>query len=86
MVGRQLGYGTSAADEEVTGKIISNKIELGKLRNKVREKIGKEKHRRVTRENVKVKYLMTMIKKIGSIAYRKLNSNSGEELQRYEVI
>lgn len=58
-------------------------MERKNLWEKVRDKIEIAKHRRVFKENFRVKDLMGDIK-IGSIVYLNLCYNRGKELLRYE--
>ena len=54
-----------------------------KIWARVRDKIVKEKRKRVTRHNLSVRNLMGNLK-IGTVVYRKVGTNRGKELQRYE--
>ncbi|XP_066906507.1 uncharacterized protein, partial [Halyomorpha halys] len=78
--GHQRDYKCTAANGE---EIHNNHVARRKLWEKARGRMEKEKSRRVTRENLKVTDRMGAIK-IGTIVYRKLGSNRGKEIQRYE--
>lgn len=49
---QQRDHGGTAADEETTKKFFCNRMELGKVWGKVREKIKREKSKRVALENL----------------------------------
>ncbi|XP_066905642.1 uncharacterized protein [Halyomorpha halys] len=78
--GHQRYYKGMGVDGE---EIQNNHVARRKSCEKARERMEKEKTRRVGRENLKVTDIMEAIR-IGTIIYRKLGSNIGKEIQRYE--
>lgn len=73
----------TVSDEDRAQQLRNNRVTLGKIWGKVRRKIETEKRRRVERENTGLRDAMEGIR-IGTIVYRKIESNRGKEWARYE--
>lgn len=71
-------------DEEVTRTVLNNRVELVKRWQSIRERLVGEKRRRVARENAKLRDGSRHDLRIGAVVYRRVGSNRGKELRRYE--
>lgn len=81
--GRQRDPTATMVDEETADTLLNNRLELTEIWKKAHRKITKEKSKRVARENMAVRDRLDDIR-IGSVVYRKLGSNRGKEIERYE--
>nr|XP_014288447.1 uncharacterized protein LOC106688479 [Halyomorpha halys] len=78
--GPKRDYRNTVIDGE---EIVGNGMALRKTWDKVRERIEKEKAKRVARRNEGVRDIVGKIG-IGTVVYRRVSSNRGKEPQRYE--
>ncbi|XP_066901550.1 uncharacterized protein [Halyomorpha halys] len=78
--GRRRNYHDTATEES---NIAVNCMARRKIWARVRDKIVKEKRKRVARHNLSVRNLIGNLK-IGTVVHRKVGTNRGKEMQRYE--